>query len=80
MRGGASLMASGAGRISGPVKLDGCPELTELEKALARVCSDPGQWVRRRYWPDGYPGDGVEYEILESWQARAIRAYIMSRV
>lgn len=56
----------------GPVKVDEQPDLTDREKAVARVLSDPGQYVRRRYWPDGI--GGTEYEALHIWQARALLA------
>lgn len=56
--------------MPGPRRIDAPNELTSEQKAIARACSDPGQWVRRYYWPDGYGGE--EYEPLHVWQARAV--------
>ncbi len=63
--------------MAGPMEVEGQPELTEDEKEVSRVLEDPGQWVRRLYWPDSL-GDR-EYEAMWRWQARAILAYRVAR-
>ena len=64
--------------MPGPVKVSKRPKLNDEQKELARVLSDPGQWVNRFYWPDPmYAGsDHVEYEELHIWQARAVQSYL----
>jgi hypothetical protein len=42
------------------------------EDLIRRAISDPGQFVEREVWDDGYPG--TTYESIESWGARAVVA------